>query len=154
MLLAAPPKPLLSAWLVPPSRLPSSSSCTGPDRVFSPISSSAVPNDPSGGDDRATGTSSRKSKVYPAGGALRGSDVLLAMHEAVARKEGGGSRVQRSFRKGKKRRESKSGDDTEQLLRANYDYGSIRPIEIRSDWMPRMEEFERRIQELRSRYHY
>lgn len=94
-----------------------------------------------------------KSKVDSARGALRGSDILLAMQNAVARKEGGGSTGQTAVRKGKKRRELKSRDDMEQRLK-DYDYSRVRPIEIRSDWGPRIDEFERRNQELRSRYHY
>ncbi|KAH0456304.1 hypothetical protein IEQ34_014211 [Dendrobium chrysotoxum] len=153
MLLAAPPKSLVSTGRVPRRRVPSSDSSTGPARVFSPISSSTPPYDPTGGDDRAAG-SSPKPKEDSAGATLRGSDILLAMQRAVARKEGGGSRGQTIVRKGKKRRESKSRDDMEQLLPADYDYSKVRPIEIQSDWGPRMDEFERRIQELLSRYHY
>lgn len=154
MLLAAPQKFLFSADLVPRRRPPSSASCTGPLRIFSSISSSTLPYDPTGGDDRAAATTSTKPELDSAGGALRGSDILLAMQKAVARKEGGGSRGQTAVRKGKKRRESKSRDDMEQLLLKDYDYSTVRPIEISGDWGRRIDEFERRIQELRSQHHY
>ncbi|KAH0456466.1 hypothetical protein IEQ34_014373 [Dendrobium chrysotoxum] len=139
MLLAAPPKSLVPTGRVPRRRVPSSDSSTGPARVFSPISSSTPPYDPTGGDDRAAGCSPKPKEA--AGTTLRGSDILLAMQRAVARKEGGGSRGQTIVRKGKKRRESKSRDDMEQLLPADYDYSKrFKAIGGRA-WMSSSAEF-------------
>ncbi|XP_074592258.1 uncharacterized protein LOC141848047 [Curcuma longa] len=86
----------------------------------------------------------------PSGGALRGSDVLLALQRAVAEKEA--RRLSEKKRRRGKRRTSTAhggGDGGEK----GVDSGEqVRPIEIRSDWETRIEELEKRIQDLRSQY--
>ncbi|XP_042448828.1 uncharacterized protein LOC122033731 [Zingiber officinale] len=91
----------------------------------------------------------------PTGGALRGSDVLLALQRAVSEKEA--RRLSEKKRRRGKRRTPTThgggggggGDGGEK----GFDpFEQVRPIEIRSDWETRIEELEKRIQELRSQY--
>ncbi|KAL6005719.1 hypothetical protein ACLOJK_006290 [Asimina triloba] len=68
---------------------------------------------------------------------LRGSDVLLALQRAAAQK----LRRGRKETKGRPSRDGKSEDGFEDLSNA-------RPIEIRSDWVARLDEIERKLEEL------
>ncbi|WOK95198.1 hypothetical protein Cni_G03905 [Canna indica] len=78
-------------------------------------------------------------------GALRGSDVLHALQRAVAKREA---------RKlsGKKKRKRATADGIGDGAALDHSE-QVRPIEIRSDWGQRIDELEKRIQELRSQYH-
>ncbi|KAG0462069.1 hypothetical protein HPP92_020545 [Vanilla planifolia] len=68
-------------------------------------------------------------------------------------KESGGVEAQSTVRKGKKKRGSRTNtDEKEPLLPADYDFDSVRPIEVKDDWAPRIDELEYRLQDLRSRY--
>ncbi|RWW11647.1 hypothetical protein BHE74_00019852 [Ensete ventricosum] len=79
-------------------------------------------------------------------GPLRGSDVLQALQKAVAKREA------RKLGDKKKRRKKAATDGRGEAL--GFDHGQqVRPVEIRSDWRQRIDELERRVQELRSQYH-
>ncbi|XP_009391937.2 uncharacterized protein LOC103977976 [Musa acuminata AAA Group] len=79
-------------------------------------------------------------------GALRGSDVLQALQKAVAKREA------RKLGDKKKRRKRAATDGGGEAF--GFDHGQqVRPVEIRSDWGQRIDELERRVQELRSQYH-
>ncbi|KAK8944116.1 hypothetical protein KSP39_PZI008530 [Platanthera zijinensis] len=147
MLSAGVRNPLLSAGFSLQFRPPSL-------HLLPPICSAALPSVITGGDDRSAG-GAPKSNAVSGGRALRGSDILIAMQRAVAQKEIGGSGGgQKAGRKRKKRKGYKSGGEMENLLPADYDYASVRPIQIRGDWGPRIVELEDRLQDLRSRYHF
>ncbi|PKA47675.1 hypothetical protein AXF42_Ash014452 [Apostasia shenzhenica] len=148
MLSAAPPKPVFFPELVPRKRLPSSVPFLAHGRPFAPAASAAPLLDPLSGENR-TASGVPKSNLDPGGARLRGSDVLMAMQRAAAQKKRGGG----CGRKGNRRRGSRSGEDEEQFLLAADDCGDVRPIEIRSDLGPRIDELERRIEELLFRYH-
>ncbi|XP_010940956.1 uncharacterized protein [Elaeis guineensis] len=107
-------------------------------------------------DGRALGSNPRTGGASEAEGgsrgasSLRGSDVLQALQRAVAAKEA---------RKGRKRRPTRRSEGGgrgggEGDLPGDYDYGKAQPIEVRADWGPRIEELERRIQELQAAHHY
>ncbi|KAG6469689.1 uncharacterized protein LOC122031193 [Zingiber officinale] len=87
----------------------------------------------------------------PTGGALRGSDVLLALQRAVAEKEARRLSEKRR-RRGKRRTPTTHGGGGDGGEKGFDSFEQVRPIEIRSDWETRIEELEKRIQELRSQY--
>lgn len=107
-------------------------------------------------DGRAIGSNPRTGGASEAEGgsrgasSLRGSDVLQALQRAVAAKEA----RKRRKRRPTKRSEGSGGGGREGDLPGEYDYGEARPIEVRAEWGPRIEELEWRIQELQAHYHY
>ncbi|KAF7152065.1 hypothetical protein RHSIM_Rhsim01G0179000 [Rhododendron simsii] len=71
---------------------------------------------------------------------LSGSDVLLALQRASAQKI-----------KTKKRREypsSSSSSTKKRVAAAEVNYGDVRPICVKSEWITRVDELEKRLQEL------
>ncbi|KAK9280185.1 hypothetical protein L1049_013872 [Liquidambar formosana] len=72
---------------------------------------------------------------------LSGSDVLWALQRATARKNkiSGGK---------KKRRSSTSVGTSDKDGIFEEDYSNVRPLSIKSDWATRLDDLERRLQEL------
>lgn len=81
------------------------------------------------------------------GGALRGSDVLMAMQKAISQKENRGKRrdVGRKSIGGRK--------NDVNAMNADLVGRDARPVEIRKDWEPRLEALANRIQELQEEQH-
>ncbi|XP_020109958.1 developmental regulatory protein wetA-like [Ananas comosus] len=97
-----------------------------------------------------------EAEAVETGGGLKGSDVLRALQRAVAAKEASPRRGKKKRRQAERERErfGGGGGDDGGGGGGGGDLGSVPPVEIRSDWVDRIEELERRLEELQDRQYY
>ncbi|XP_043726046.1 uncharacterized protein LOC122672646 [Telopea speciosissima] len=109
------------------------------------VLSALKPEVPQPSNSRVSSESGRTNERRSAGGdgeggraetALSGSDVLLALQKTAAAGRGKGSR--------KRRRNGRGGVAEEDAM----DYSSVRPLSINRDWGVRLDDVEKRLQDL------
>lgn len=104
----------------------------------------------------APGPAEAEAEGLETGGGLKGSDVLRALQRAVAAKEASPRSGKKKRRQAERERErfGGGGGDDGGGGGGGGDRGSVRPVQIRSDWADRIEGLERRVEELRGQQYY
>ncbi|KAE8699630.1 3-ketoacyl-CoA synthase 1 [Hibiscus syriacus] len=71
------------------------------------------------------------------GKAISGSDVLWALQRAAAQKK-----------KANRKKKGLTSSPDSQREKDSIDYSDVRPFEIKSEWSPKLDELEKRLQQL------
>ncbi|KAG2725660.1 hypothetical protein I3760_01G076400 [Carya illinoinensis] len=85
----------------------------------------------------------RKQEQEDGGWQISGSDVLWALQKAAAQKN-----EMSENKKSKKKKKKKGVSSSNHSEEVNVDYRNVRPLCVKSEWGVRLEELEKRLQEL------
>ncbi|KAF5464532.1 hypothetical protein F2P56_014604 [Juglans regia] len=87
--------------------------------------------------------SNQQKQEQEDGGQISGSDVLWALQKAAAQKN-----EMSENKKSKKKKKKKGVSSNNHSEEVNVDYRKVRPLCVKSEWGARLEELEKRLQEL------